>query len=95
MGLIPNTTWGVTAVGYVITTPIAITMHLANPNMSAGEKGIMVGYEIGVAGGGILLAYGLANWWNPTGWVAIAVPIGYTLVTFVAGSVLQSEFENN
>ena len=95
LGLIPNTTWGVTAVGYVITTPIAITMHLANPNMSAGEKGIMVGYEIGVAGGGILLAYGLANWWNPTGWVAIAVPIGYTLVTFVAGSVLQSEFENN
>ena len=29
LGLIPNTTWGVTAVGYVITTPIAITMHLA------------------------------------------------------------------
>ena len=54
-----------------------------------------MGYELAVAGGGIFIAYGLANWWNPTGWVAIVIPGAYTVVTFIAGSVIQSSFESN
>ena len=55
----------------------------------------MVGYELGVAAGGTVLAFGLANWWNPAGWVTVAAPIAYTLVTYGIGSIMQGSFENN
>ena len=53
----------------------------------------MVGYELSTAGVGVCIAYGLANVWNPTGWVALLVPVGYTAVTFFAGGALQTWFE--
>jgi len=68
---------------------------LANPKFSAGEKAIMVGYELSTAGVGVCIAYGLANVWNPTGWVALLVPVGYTAVTFFAGGALQTWLEEN
>ena len=55
----------------------------------------MVGYELSTAGVGVCIAYGLANVWNPTGWVALLVPVGYTAVTFFAGGALQTWFEEN
>ena len=79
----------------MITTPISISFHLVNPNLSSGEKAVMVGYELCVAGGGLLLAYGLANCWNPVGWVALGAPIVYTAITFVGGNALQGYLENN
>ena len=53
----------------------------------------MVGYESCVAGDGLFLAYGLANCWTPTGWLAIAVPVIYTFVTYAAGSAIQTHLK--
>ena len=85
----------VSSVGYMITTPIAITMHIGNPNLTPSEKGIMSLYEVGVAAGGIGLTYGVVNCWNPSGWVVLGVTVVYSTGTYVVGSILQSYFENN
>ena len=37
---------GAVSIGYLITTPVAISFHIVNPNLSTGEKGIMIGYEV-------------------------------------------------
>ena len=86
---------GVSGVGYMITTPISITMHWANPNLSNTEKGIMTGYEIAVAGGGILWTYAVINCWNFTGWYAFGMAVVYTGATYIIGMGLQNGFENN
>ena len=69
------------------------TLHEGPKNRK--KRGVMVGYELGVAAGGTVLAFGLANWWNPAGWVTVAAPIAYTLVTYGIGSIMQGSFENN
>jgi len=55
----------------------------------------MVGYDVGVAAGGIALAVGLANCWNPAGWVALSVQLIYGLVTFGIGFAIENGLGQN
>jgi hypothetical protein len=70
-------------------------MHWTNPNLSNTEKEIMTGYEIAVAGGGILWTYAVINCWNLSGWGAFFAAAGYTIVTYAVGGGMQNVFENN
>lgn len=85
---------GVTGVGYMITTPIAMTFHLMNPNLANGEKAIMCGYELGVAVGGMLVTAALVAI-DPAFGIVVLVSVVYLGVTIGAGQALQTGFENN
>ena len=74
----------------MITTPISVMFHLANPNLTSGEKAIMVGYELAVATGGIAIACLV----NPVGALVI-VPLLYPGITYIIGSGLQYGLETN
>ena len=55
----------------------------------------MVGYDIGVAVGGIALAVGLANCWNPAGWVVMGAQLIYGAVTYGIGVAIENRLVHN
>lgn len=92
LGSIPNGTWAATPICYMITVPMAVTVHAVNPNLDVYERGIMIGWELYVAAGGILLAACLSS--SPVA-AAVLIPIGYTLTTSLALGAIQKSYESN
>ena len=79
---------------YATVTPFAIWSHWQNPYLQTYQKCTMTFYELGVAAGGILIAYAIANFWNPTGWAAAAaVTVIYAVVTMVGSNHLVQYYE--
>ncbi|BCI60996.1 hypothetical protein I4300191C4_15640 [Solibaculum mannosilyticum] len=75
----------VAKVSYAVSTPLFIAAHWANEDLLFDQKMVMTSYEILSAAGGVALAYGISNIWNPTGWVgvlgSVAITLTYTYLT--------------
>ena len=54
---------------------------------------LLTTYDVMVAASGVYLVYGMAHWWNVTGWVALGISVVYTLVTYAFEYKLQEYLE--
>ncbi|BCI61006.1 hypothetical protein NIF40_11515 [[Clostridium] leptum] len=62
--------------------------HWVNEDLQYSEKLLMTNYEKLAAGGGILLAYGMANIWNPMGWgTLVASTLIMTMYSLTTGEL--------
>ena len=48
--------------------------------------------DVGIGVGGVVLAFAIANFWNPTGWVAAVAGLSYTVVTTISSMALETYF---
>ena len=49
--------------------------------------------DVSVAAGGVTLVYGMANWWNVTGWTAVGCSALYTVITWGIEYWIQGSME--
>ena len=84
----------VTGFGYCVTAPINIVQVWNNPNLNTSDKVWLTIYDVSVAAGGVTLVYGMANWWNVTGWTAVGVSVIYTFVTLFIEDRIQKHMES-
>lgn len=77
---------------YAVTAPVAITFHGISPGLTASQKWIMTGIEALNAVGGVILAFSIANWWNPFGWAGVSASLLYTISTFLITSTVNDSF---
>ena len=83
----------VTGFGYLVTAPINIVQTWNNPNLGTKGKVLLTTYDVMVAASGVYLVYGMANWWNVTGWAALGISVVYTVVTYAVEYKLQEYLE--
>ncbi|MCO7138220.1 hypothetical protein NIF40_11930, partial [[Clostridium] leptum] len=76
--------------------PNFIAAHWTNDALTTNQKIAMTGYEVLTGMGGIALAYGISNCWNPTGvggmLVAVAITLAYTVATVNISDLLVERF---
>ena len=77
---------------YAVTAPVAMTFHWINPSLTNSQKWILTGMEALNAVGGVLLAFSIANCWNPFGWGGVAVSLMYSTLTFLITSAVNESF---
>ena len=83
----------VTGFGYCVTAPINIVQVWNNPNLNTSDKVWLTIYDVSVAAGGVTLVYGMANWWNVTGWTATFISVAYTGITWALEYKIQNLME--
>lgn len=66
-------------VSYALSTPLFVAAHWANEDLLFDQKMTMTGYEVLAGAGGIALAYGITNIWNPSGWIGVLGSVAITL----------------
>ena len=76
--------------------PNFIAAHWTNDALTTNQKIAMTGYEVLAGMGGIALAYGISNCWNPTGWIgmvgAVFITVTYTIATNKLSDLLVERF---
>lgn len=77
---------------YAVTAPVAITFHWINPGLTASQKWIMTGIEALNAVGGVILAFTVANYWNPFGWSGALVCLEYGVISWMVTNTIQGSF---
>ena len=83
----------VTGFGYLVTAPINIVQTWNNPNLGTKGKVLLTTYDVTVAASGVGMVFGVANWWNVTGWAALGISVVYTVVTYAVEYKLQEYLE--
>ena len=82
---------GIAGLGCVATTPFSIASHISNPYLLDGQKACPVGEELIAAAGSIALAWAIFNFWNPSGWVAIAVTVGSATLSIGTSHIISAQ----
>ena len=78
----------------VITTPLSIAAHCTNPYLTTDPKIGMSVLDVGIGAGGVALAFAVANFWNPVGWMSFFVGFVYTGITMFASYELENHLIN-
>ncbi len=85
---------GIAGIGYALSTPFNIASHATNLYLTGGQKATLITTECFIAAGGIALAWGITNFWNPTGWAAIAA-FAITTVYSVGTGLAMTHLSNS
>ena len=83
---------GLTGAVSVITTPLSVAAHCTNPYLTTDQKIGMSILDVGIGVGGVVLAFAIANFWNPAGWAAAIAGLTYTGLTALGSWALESYF---
>lgn len=60
--------------------------------MTTDQKIGMSILDVGIGVGGVVLAFAIANFWNPVGWAAAIAGLTYTGLTALGSWALESYF---
>ncbi len=78
----------------IVSTPLNIAAHCTNPYLTTDQKIGMSALELGIGVGGVVLSFAIANFWNPSGWVAAGLGLLYTVTTAIGTNLLVGHLEN-